>query len=144
MTDTIESNKAQPDSVSSAESAQHIAQQVDLLGGYAYQIIQQQSRLIFELRSQVLADTDIEDLHQMRIGTRRLRAALQLFADAISPDPTEPNSSESGTSQSTSAQLTQSVSQLTKVLGRVRDHLTLIKKRRKNKTAQHSQLNYLD
>lgn len=32
----------------------------------------------------VLADTDPEDLHQMRVGLRRLRTALQVFAPAIS------------------------------------------------------------
>jgi CHAD domain-containing protein len=31
----------------------------------------------------VLADTDPEDLHQMRVGLRRLRTALQVFAPAI-------------------------------------------------------------
>ncbi|MEL6854214.1 MAG: CHAD domain-containing protein, partial [Cyanobacteria bacterium J06607_13] len=54
---------------------EQIAKDATLLGGYAYQIIRQQSKQVFKLRSQVLADTDPENLHQMRIGTRKLAAA---------------------------------------------------------------------
>ncbi|MEL6489376.1 MAG: CHAD domain-containing protein [Cyanobacteria bacterium J06621_3] len=102
MTDALELATLQPEPA----SADNIAKDADLLGGYAYRIIQQQSKRVFKLRSPVLADKDMEDLHQMRIGTRRLRAALQLFADVIEPD---------------AAKLEKSVGKLTKTLGLVRD-----------------------
>jgi triphosphatase len=34
----------------------------------------------------VLAGSDIEDVHQMRVATRRLRAALRLFGDVLPPE----------------------------------------------------------
>ena len=98
----------------SLTSAQ-IAQDGSLLGGYAYQIIRQQSKRIFKLRSQVLADTDIEPLHQMRVGTRRLRSALTLFADVV-----EIEGSVTGEASKTDSPA-KAVGKLTKVLGKVRD-----------------------
>lgn len=53
------------------------------LGDYAYQVIQEQYRRILKQEADVLADTDPEALHQMRVGTRRLRTALQVFEMAI-------------------------------------------------------------
>ncbi len=103
-----------------------IAQSETLFGGYAYQIIRQQSKRVFKLRSPVLADTDPEAVHEMRIGTRRLRSALSLFDDVIALHP--PNSSESSLTRSDDAaasgisnQLTKAVRKLTKTLGKVRD-----------------------
>ncbi len=90
-----------------SESA--IAENNALIGGYAYQIIRRQSKRVFKLRSPVLADSDPENLHQMRIGTRRLRSALLLFTDTIEIEGTTP------------AALSKSVQKLTKVLGKVRD-----------------------
>ena len=113
----------EPEQIASKESeqiasleAEQVAQDASLLGGYAYQIIRQQSKKVFKLRSQVLADTDIEHLHDMRIGTRKLRAALLLFSDVIGtagPDNSLDNSAITATAQP--------VKQLTKTLGKVRD-----------------------
>ncbi len=100
---------------SQSMTAQQISQDETLLGGYAYQIIRQQSKRIFKLRSQVLADTDTEPLHQMRIGTRRLRSALALFADAV--DIAEPTKSTKPAYDSAA----KAVGKLTKALGKVRD-----------------------
>ncbi|NJM98217.1 MAG: CHAD domain-containing protein [Phormidesmis sp. RL_2_1] len=108
-------------------TSQQISQDETLLGGYAYQIIRQQSKRIFKLRSQVLADQDMEALHEMRIGTRRLRAALALFTDVV-----EIHSPASGATQTLIDQtlidqtlidqnLTKGVGKLTKALGKVRD-----------------------
>ncbi|MEM8501589.1 MAG: CHAD domain-containing protein [Cyanobacteria bacterium P01_D01_bin.1] len=101
---TVESQKAESQMTEIA-----IAEDKSLIGGYAYQIIRQQSKQVFKLRSQVLSDSDVEDLHQMRIGTRRLRSALNLFSDTVELE---------GTS---STALSKSVAKLTKSLGKVRD-----------------------
>lgn len=53
------------------------------LGEYAHQVIQQQYRHIVKRDQKVLADKDPEHLHQMRVGTRRLRTALQVFGIAV-------------------------------------------------------------
>ncbi len=99
-------------------TSQQISQDEALLGGYAYQIIRQQSKRVFKLRSQVLADTDPEPLHQMRIGTRRLRSALSLFADVIKIGTPQPEKANTNSQLVSSAK---AVGQLTKALGKVRD-----------------------
>ncbi|MEL6554329.1 MAG: CHAD domain-containing protein [Cyanobacteria bacterium J06621_11] len=102
------------------------------LGGYAYQIIRHQSKQIFKRRAEVLADTDIENLHQMRIGTRRLRSALLLFADVIEEDVIEEQQEKQGSGADSQASqpkkgiqdidaIAASVKQLTGALGKVRD-----------------------
>lgn len=53
------------------------------LGDYAYYIVREQYQSIIKLKKQVLADEDPEHLHHMRVGTRRLRTALQVFERAI-------------------------------------------------------------
>ncbi|MEP0913100.1 CHAD domain-containing protein [Leptolyngbya sp. GB1-A1] len=53
------------------------------LEAYAYQVIEEQYRRIVKQEKRVLADKDPEALHQMRVGTRRLRTALQVFGSAI-------------------------------------------------------------
>lgn len=103
-----------------------IAQSETLFGGYAYQIIRQQFKQMIKLRSPVLADTDPEALHDMRIGTRRLRSALSLFDDVISIQDSAPSQASraakhADSSQLTNGQLTKAVSKLTKALGKVRD-----------------------
>ncbi|MGB3574112.1 MAG: CHAD domain-containing protein [Phormidesmis sp.] len=112
------------------DESKPVAQDATRLGGYAYQIIRQQSQAVFELRSPVLGDTDIENLHQMRIGTRRLRAALLLFTDVVKADASkairsDTDSSDTGSSDTGSSSsletLTEPVKQLTKALGKVRD-----------------------
>ncbi|EDX86930.1 CHAD domain superfamily [Synechococcus sp. PCC 7335] len=86
-----------------------IAEDSGLIGGYAYQTIRKQSKQVFKLRSLVLSDSDPENLHQMRVSTRRLRSALLLFSDTIELEGTTP------------AKLSRSVAKLTKALGKVRD-----------------------
>lgn len=53
------------------------------LGEFAYDVIRQQYKRIVKQERHVLADTDAEHLHQMRVGTRRLRTALQIFDGVI-------------------------------------------------------------
>ncbi len=103
-----------------------IAQSETLFGGYAYQIIRQQSKRVFKLRSPVLADSDPEAVHEMRIGTRRLRSALNLFDDVIAiHHPHRPDSSLVGSDNIAASgipnKLNKAVSKLTQKLGKVRD-----------------------
>ncbi|CAN1213302.1 CHAD domain-containing protein [Tumidithrix helvetica PCC 7403] len=49
------------------------------LGEYAYAAIQKQYRYIINQEQGVLEDKDPEYLHQMRVGSRRLIAVLQVF-----------------------------------------------------------------
>lgn len=52
-------------------------------GDYAYAVIEEQYHSIVKREPKVLADESPEHLHQMRVGTRRLRTALQVFDSAI-------------------------------------------------------------
>jgi CHAD domain-containing protein len=45
---------------------------------------------LFEHSENVLDTTDIERVHDMRVATRRLRAALEVFADAFDKDELKP------------------------------------------------------
>ncbi|MEL6778240.1 MAG: CHAD domain-containing protein [Cyanobacteria bacterium J06597_16] len=98
-----------------------------LLGGYAYHIIRQQSKQISKLRSQVLADTDIEDLHEMRISSRRLRSALGIFSDVVEiSSPNEKSGKKSGKKKAAKKgnnnnNLIKGLKDLTQTLGTVRD-----------------------
>ncbi|PZV18993.1 MAG: hypothetical protein DCF20_02825 [Pseudanabaena sp.] len=53
------------------------------LGEYSYQIIQQNFQKIVEQEKAIFEDKDPEPLHQMRVGMRRLRTAIQVFGSAI-------------------------------------------------------------
>lgn len=53
------------------------------LGTYAHQIIGQQYAQILQQEKGVLADEDPEFLHQMRVGSRRLRTALRVFSPVV-------------------------------------------------------------
>jgi CHAD domain-containing protein len=53
------------------------------LGDYSYQIIQQNFQKIVEQEEAIFEDKDPEPLHQMRVGMRRLRTAIQVFGSAI-------------------------------------------------------------
>lgn len=53
------------------------------LGEFAHQVIAEHFRRILKHQKGVLADKDPEPLHQMRVGTRRLRTALQVFDSAV-------------------------------------------------------------
>ena len=83
------------------------------LGSYAYQIIDKQSKQLAKLRSPVLNDADTEPIHQMRIGTRKLRSALALFSDVVEVNI---KGKKSGLSK-----LAKSLKRLTQTLGNVRD-----------------------
>ncbi len=103
-TESEQLNEAGPDQMAKDNSC---------LGGYAYQIIDQQAKRIAKLRSQVIEDTDIEPLHQMRVSTRRLRSALALFEDVIEI--------KGKGKKSLTPKLTKAVKKLTQTLGNVRD-----------------------
>ncbi len=53
------------------------------VGEVAYPIIRQQYQRILKHESGVLQDQDPEHVHQMRVGFRRLRSALQVFAGIL-------------------------------------------------------------
>ena len=53
------------------------------LGEYSHQIIQQNLHRFVDQEKAVLKDHDSEPLHQIRVGMRRLRTAVQVFEPAI-------------------------------------------------------------
>ncbi|WP_052128190.1 CHAD domain-containing protein [Neosynechococcus sphagnicola] len=53
------------------------------LGDYGYQIIRENFQRFVDQEAAVLKDKDPEPLHQMRVGMRRLRTAVQVFSTAI-------------------------------------------------------------
>jgi CHAD domain-containing protein len=68
-------SEAHPESLNQAE---------DLSSGrFAQELIQHQIRRLGKLQADVLADRDLEPLHQMRVSLRRLRTALGQFAPAL-------------------------------------------------------------
>lgn len=76
------------------------------LGQFAQQIIQQEYRNLIKQEKPVLADKDPEHLHQMRVSSRRLYTALQVFDGAIALPKTAS---------------AKRVRVLTRVLGKLRD-----------------------
>ena len=52
-------------------------------GEAAAAIVAERSEAVFALRDNVLDTTDIERVHRMRVATRRLRAALEVFGPAL-------------------------------------------------------------
>ncbi|HEY9639157.1 MAG TPA: CHAD domain-containing protein [Coleofasciculaceae cyanobacterium] len=54
-----------------------------VLADYAYQVINEQVKHLFKQKKPVLKDTRPEPLHQMRVASRRLRTALQVFGGAV-------------------------------------------------------------
>lgn len=75
-------------------------------GEYAHAVIAKQYQRLVKQEAGVLQDTDPEYLHQMRVGTRRLRTALQVFDEAVKlPKPAQDRH----------------VRAFTKVLGQLRD-----------------------
>jgi CHAD domain-containing protein len=69
--------------ISKDNSAKQSAEHSLNLGEYAHQIIEEQYRRIIKQDQRVLDDKNPEHLHHMRVGTRRLRTALQVFNAAI-------------------------------------------------------------
>lgn len=59
------------------------ALKTETLGDYAYQAIGKHFKKSVKHETDVLGDEDSEPLHQMRVGTRRLRTALQVFDFAL-------------------------------------------------------------
>jgi CHAD domain-containing protein len=53
------------------------------VGRFASQVIAQQYQRMVNQEQGVLADQDPEYLHQMRVGSRRLRTALQIFSQVV-------------------------------------------------------------
>jgi CHAD domain-containing protein len=82
------------------------------LADYIYPAIQKEYVTILTLESKVLADNDIEAIHQMRVSLRRLRSQIQAFG-SILDIPTVMGEKQIG--------------KIAKVLGKVRD-LDVLKK----------------
>ena len=57
--------------------------QYTTFGEFASQVITEQFDRVLKREKSVLADKEPEHLHQMRVGTRRLRTALQVFESAV-------------------------------------------------------------
>ncbi|MFM7449245.1 MAG: CHAD domain-containing protein [Leptolyngbyaceae cyanobacterium] len=53
------------------------------LGDFGYQVIQKNLKRFVDQEKDVFKDTDPEPLHQMRVGMRRLRTAVQVFNPTI-------------------------------------------------------------
>ena len=58
-------------------------QQKSTLGDLAQGAIAKYLKQIVAYEQPVMADTDPENLHQMRVGLRRLRTAVQVFATGL-------------------------------------------------------------
>lgn len=63
--------------------SEQVAARPDSLGTYARQTLEKHFKKATKYKSQVLKDTDPEALHQMRVGLRRLRTAVEIFGGAI-------------------------------------------------------------
>lgn len=75
--------KPQKSKAKKQKDSQSLAEQSLTLGEYARSIIEEQYHSIIKRERKVIADEDPDNLHQMRVGTRRLRTALQVFEAAI-------------------------------------------------------------
>jgi CHAD domain-containing protein len=53
------------------------------LADYIYPAIQKEYVTILTLESKVLADDDVEAIHQMRVSLRRLRSQIQAFGSIL-------------------------------------------------------------
>lgn len=80
---TKASQKSQKSRKASAKKTLATVDQGTTVGEYAYAIIAKQYHRLVKQEAGVLQDKDPECLHQMRVGTRRLRTALQVFGAAI-------------------------------------------------------------
>jgi CHAD domain-containing protein len=76
------------------------------LSHYSHQIIRPSFQKVVEQEEAVLKDKDPEALHQMRVGMRRLRTAIQVFSTAIALPKAFSNSS---------------IAKISKSLGKTRD-----------------------
>jgi CHAD domain-containing protein len=57
--------------------------ETESLGAYSHNAIRKHFKKATKYRAKVLKDVDPEPLHQMRVGLRRLRTAVDVFADAL-------------------------------------------------------------
>jgi CHAD domain-containing protein len=71
----------------------HQLDRSNILGEYGYQIIRQNFQKFVDQEEAVFRDKDPEPLHQMRVGMRRLRTAIQVFSTAIALPKEVSNSS---------------------------------------------------
>src|SRR5689334_13610656 len=62
----------------------------ETLAGAAARVVSVRAREVFEHSAGVLDTTDIERVHAMRVATRRLRAALEVFRAAFPPAQLKP------------------------------------------------------
>jgi len=69
-------------------SEQPAVPDVETVGGTLAHAVAEQLRQVTKYRRRVLAATDPEDLHQLRVAVRRLRAALRMGFEALDLDPT--------------------------------------------------------
>jgi CHAD domain-containing protein len=76
------------------------------LGEFAHAVIREQYGAVVKQEKKVIADQDPKPLHEMRVATRRLRTALQVFDGAIAMPK---------------AATAKRVGSLTRILGRLRD-----------------------
>jgi len=62
----------------------------DTLAEAAARVVAVRAQEVFEHSAGVLDTSDIERVHAMRVATRRLRAALEVFGDAFAPGRLKP------------------------------------------------------
>jgi len=62
----------------------------DTLAEAAARVVAVRAQEVFEHSAGVLDTSDIERVHAMRVATRRLRAALEVFRDAFAPGELKP------------------------------------------------------
>ena len=62
----------------------------ETLAAAASRVVTVRAKEVFEHSGGVLDTTDIERVHAMRVATRRLRAALEVFRAAFPPDRLKP------------------------------------------------------
>ena len=79
----MDSNPAQGAVKTVSESRKQDSEIADSLGAFAHKASQKHFKKTVKYKSHVLKDTDPEPLHQMRVGIRRLRSALETFDAAI-------------------------------------------------------------
>lgn len=92
------------------------------LGVFAHQAIRKHFKKTIKYKSQVLADQDPEPLHQMRVGIRRLRSALETFDHAIDLTAAPAGSGKSHLRSRPSPGIdSRNLAKLAKRLGAVRD-----------------------
>jgi CHAD domain-containing protein len=83
LTKTLEPPLPLDSAPQSSLAAAIASSQLITVGEQAHTMIAKHLQHMMKQKQGVLADTDPEYLHQMRVGSRRLRAALHLFGDNL-------------------------------------------------------------